>query len=123
MFKGAKCVKVNPDSPQKHVRFLTLSGGKQLLIPQPRLRMGFFLMLESNMFTPPTINEACTSESKIVVLVGTVTDDTRVYEVPALKITALRFTETARTRIEKAAGECFTFDQLSLKAPLGQNTV
>jgi len=52
-----------------------------------------------------------------------VTDDVRVYEVPALKICALRFTETVRARIEKAGGECLTFDQLALRAPLGQNTV
>ena len=56
-------------------------------------------------------------------MVGTVTDDIRVYDVPALKVTALRFTETARARIEKAGGECFTFDQLALRAPLGQDTV
>ena len=62
-------------------------------------------------------------ENKIAVLVGTVTDDLRVYEVPALKVTALRFTERARARIEKAGGECLTFDQLALRAPLGQNTV
>ncbi|KAB5556198.1 hypothetical protein DKX38_007107 [Salix brachista] len=62
-------------------------------------------------------------ENKTAVLVGTVTDDIRVYEVPALKVTALRFTETARARIEKAGGECLTFDQLALRAPLGQNTV
>ncbi|XP_010550997.1 PREDICTED: 60S ribosomal protein L18-3-like isoform X1 [Tarenaya hassleriana] len=62
-------------------------------------------------------------EDKIGVVVGTVTDDVRVYEVPALKVTALRFTETARARIEKAGGECLTFDQLALRAPLGQNTV
>ncbi|KAG7030142.1 60S ribosomal protein L18-3, partial [Cucurbita argyrosperma subsp. argyrosperma] len=62
-------------------------------------------------------------EDKIAVIVGTVTDDIRVYEVPALKVTALRFTETARARIEKAGGECLTFDQLALRAPLGQNTV
>ncbi|XP_021280138.1 60S ribosomal protein L18-2-like [Herrania umbratica] len=61
--------------------------------------------------------------NKIAVVVGTVTDDIRVYEVPALKVTALRFTETARARIEKAGGECLTFDQLALRAPLGQNTV
>ncbi|KAE8675412.1 Malignant T-cell-amplified sequence 1 [Hibiscus syriacus] len=59
-------------------------------------------------------------EEKIAVVVGTVTDDIRVYEVPALKVTALRFTETARARIEKAGGECLTFDQLALRAPLGQ---
>lgn len=62
-------------------------------------------------------------DGKIAVIVGTVTDDTRVYEVPAIKVAALRFTETARARIEKAGGECLTFDQLALKAPLGQNTV
>jgi hypothetical protein len=33
------------------------------------------------------------------VIVGTVTDDIRLYEVPALKVVALRFTETARARI------------------------
>ncbi|KAL0389653.1 UNVERIFIED_CONTAM: 60S ribosomal protein L18-2 [Sesamum calycinum] len=62
-------------------------------------------------------------EDKIAVLVGSVTDDIRAHEVPALKVTALRFTETARARIEKAGGECLTFDQLALRAPLGQNTV
>ncbi|PHT86126.1 putative 60S ribosomal protein L18-1 [Capsicum annuum] len=62
-------------------------------------------------------------EDKVAVIVGTVTDDIRAYEVPSLKVTALRFTETARARIEKAGGECLTFDQLALRAPLGQNTV
>ncbi|KAJ6796098.1 60S ribosomal protein L18-2-like isoform X2 [Iris pallida] len=62
-------------------------------------------------------------EDKIAVIVGTVTDDKRVYEVPAMKVAALRFTETARARILKSGGECLTFDQLALRAPLGQNTV
>ncbi|KAL5984497.1 hypothetical protein ACLOJK_018602, partial [Asimina triloba] len=60
-FRTANCVKVNPDSPQKQVRFLTLSGGKKLLTPQPRLRTGFFSVLESQMLQPDAINEACTS--------------------------------------------------------------
>ncbi|KAK8960648.1 60S ribosomal protein L18-2 [Platanthera guangdongensis] len=47
----------------------------------------------------------------------------RVHEIPAIKVTALRFTETARARILKAGGECLTFDQLALWAPLGQNTL
>ncbi|CAL9136209.1 unnamed protein product [Musa acuminata var. zebrina] len=62
-------------------------------------------------------------DDKIAVIVGTVTDDKRVYDVPAMKVTALRFTETARARILKAGGECLTFDQLALRSPLGQNTV
>jgi len=59
----------------------------------------------------------------IAVIVGTVTDDVRIEDVPALTVTALRFTERARARIHKAGGECLTFDQLALRAPLGQNTV
>nr|ACR35483.1 unknown [Zea mays] len=60
---------------------------------------------------------------QIAVIVGTVTDDKRISEVPAMKVCALRFTETARARIINAGGECLTFDQLALRAPLGQNTV
>ncbi|KAK3728580.1 hypothetical protein QZH41_011663 [Actinostola sp. cb2023] len=62
-------------------------------------------------------------EGKTVVVVGTVTDDARIFDVPALKICALRVTEGARARILKAGGEIITFDQLALRAPLGQNTV
>ncbi|KAF3623633.1 putative 60S ribosomal protein L18-1 [Capsicum annuum] len=62
-------------------------------------------------------------EDKTVAIVGTITDDVRAYEVPKLKVCALRFTKTARARIEKAGGECLTFDQLALRAPLGQNTL
>ncbi|CAE8616306.1 unnamed protein product [Polarella glacialis] len=36
-------------------------------------------------------------EGKIAVVVGTVTDDKRMYEVPKLTVCALRFTETATT--------------------------
>ncbi|GFZ16914.1 60S ribosomal protein L18 [Actinidia rufa] len=37
------------------------------------------------------------------------------HEVPPLKVMALRFTETARARIEKAGGECLTFGQHALQ--------
>lgn len=36
-------------------------GDKKLLTPQPRLRTGFFSVLESDLLKPETINEACTS--------------------------------------------------------------
>ncbi|KAJ8434550.1 hypothetical protein Cgig2_001182 [Carnegiea gigantea] len=61
VFRSANCVKVNPDSPQKQVRFLTLSEGKRLLTPQPRLRTGFFSVLDPQTLPPSSINEACTS--------------------------------------------------------------
>ena len=41
-------------------------------------------------------------DGKIAVVVGTITDDVRLIEVPAMKVCALRFTETARARIVKA---------------------
>ncbi|KAF6982711.1 hypothetical protein CFC21_001060 [Triticum aestivum] len=62
-------------------------------------------------------------EKNIAVVVGTITDDMRIQEVPAMKVTALRFTETARARIVNAGGECLTFDQLALRAPTGENTI
>jgi Ribosomal protein 60S L18 and 50S L18e len=40
-------------------------------------------------------------EGKISVIVGTVTDDVRLFEVPPLRVVALRVTETARARIIK----------------------
>jgi large subunit ribosomal protein L18e len=62
-------------------------------------------------------------DAKIAVIVGTVTNDARLLEIPSLKVCALRFTEDARARIVKAGGECLTFDQLALLAPTGSNTV
>ncbi|ONK71932.1 uncharacterized protein A4U43_C04F13890 [Asparagus officinalis] len=60
-------------------------------------------------------------EYKIAVIVGPVTDEKHVYEVPAMKVAALRFIETSRARIIKAGGECLMFDQLALMEALGQN--
>merc|ERR1719388_76316 len=62
-------------------------------------------------------------DGKIAVIVGPITDDTRLLEVPKLSVCALRFTESARARILKAGGECLTFDKLALRAPLGQGTI
>ncbi|OTA39022.1 60S ribosomal protein L18-B [Hortaea werneckii EXF-2000] len=62
-------------------------------------------------------------EGKIRAVVGAVTDDNRLYEVPKMTVCALRFTNTARARIEKAGGECLTFDQLAMRAPTGSNVV
>lgn len=60
---------------------------------------------------------------KTLVIIGTITDDNRLLTVPKLTVAALRFTATARARIEKAGGECLTLDQLALRAPTGANTL
>merc|ERR1712071_722694 len=62
-------------------------------------------------------------EGKIIVCVGTVTNDTRLNECPKIKLAALRVTETARKRILEAGGEIISLGQLAQQAPLGQNTL
>lgn len=52
----------------------------------------------------PPLNQ----DGKIAVLVGTITDDVRLYEVPKLRVCALRVTETARARILKV-GKLYFF--------------
>jgi len=65
------------------------------------------------------------TKDKTIVIVGTVSDDARLgqHDFPALKIAALKFTQTARSRITQSGGECITFDQLALRHPTGSNTV
>ena len=60
---------------------------------------------------------------KTAVVVGSITNDPRLMDVPKLSVCALRATETARARILKAGGEIITFDQLALRAPTGKQTV
>lgn len=60
---------------------------------------------------------------KTAVLVGKVLDDERLLDVPKMSICALEFSSTARARVEKAGGECITFDQLAVRSPTGANTV
>ncbi|OCH95892.1 60S ribosomal protein L18 [Obba rivulosa] len=62
-------------------------------------------------------------DSKLIVIVGTVTDDIRLTEVPKLSVAALRFTAAAKERILKAGGEVLTLDQLAMRAPTGSNTI
>merc|ERR1711976_728777 len=62
-------------------------------------------------------------DGKIVVVVGTITNDHRIFTIPKLKVCALHVTEKARERILKAGGEIITFDQLALAAPTGKGTV
>merc|ERR1712151_1039171 len=60
------------------------------------------------------------SEDSIAVIVGTVLNDPRLLELPALKVCALRFSDTARSRIVKAGGEALTFDELARRRPTGK---
>ena len=63
------------------------------------------------------------SNNKTIVVIGTITDDNRLVQVPKVDVAALRFTATARARIEAAGGKALTLDQLALEKPTGANTL
>lgn len=50
-----------------------------------------------------------TREGLIAVVVGTVTNDVRLYKIPKMTVAALHVTEKARARILAAGGEMFVF--------------
>ncbi|KAL6712827.1 hypothetical protein ACLMJK_009539 [Lecanora helva] len=87
-------------------------------INRPPLSLSKLITLASR--SSPTKD---TPTTKTLVTIGTITDDIRLLTVPKLSVAALRFTATARARIEKAGGECLTLDQLAMRAPTGSNTL
>ena len=64
-----------------------------------------------------------TKRNRILVVVGKVLNDERMLEVPKLRVCALQFSEAARRKIEKAGGECLTFNELVKVSPDGKNTL
>lgn len=58
-FIRARVVKVNPDSPQRAVRYLALLSGKILLMPTPKLKLGF-LLIDPRSFPKKFYEEAST---------------------------------------------------------------
>ncbi|CAK8672983.1 unnamed protein product [Clavelina lepadiformis] len=61
-------------------------------------------------------------EDKTAVVVGTITDDKRIFKIPKINVCALHVTKGARARILESGGNIITFDQLAQQAPKGQNT-
>ncbi len=67
-----------------------------------KLKTNVYMLFQPS---PPPPPPPLMQEDKVAVLVGTITDDTRLYEVPKLRVCALRVTETARARILKVWGQ------------------
>ena len=90
-------------------------------------------MCQRNELSNSFVNRYVVSESKRVsaiekgmtaVVVGTVTDDIRRYDIPkGLKVCALNVTSSARKRILENGGEIITFDVLAQRSPKGEKTV
>jgi 5-formyltetrahydrofolate cyclo-ligase len=59
VYRAARCLKVNPDAPQRHVRELALARGIAVLVPTPKLAGGFQL-LDPRRIPPEARREAAT---------------------------------------------------------------
>lgn len=61
LWKRARVIKANPDSPQTHVRRLALEQGKQVLMAVPRLHTAHpFRLLDPRRLTAQQVREAAT---------------------------------------------------------------
>src|SRR5690606_824033 len=61
-WRGARALKINPDSPQAHVREEALARGVRVYVPTPRLTGGFHL-LDPEHIPPGRFREAATLKS------------------------------------------------------------
>ncbi len=59
IFRAVKCIKVNPDTPQRYVREAALKRGITVLVPTPRLKGGFW-KLDPTQIPPDKYAEAAT---------------------------------------------------------------
>ena len=102
-FVDAKCVKVNPDTPQRPVRELVLAQGKLLLTPQPRLRTGFFSTLSEATIPPGVKISECTN-SKGVAKHGTPVDLDAKYTVDLVVVGSTAVCPETGARVGKGEG-------------------
>jgi len=61
-YKKAKIIKINPDAPQKRVRYHALSSGKIVLVPTPRLRDGLLNRIDPSSIPNGQLERAASKE-------------------------------------------------------------
>merc|ERR1719222_1689776 len=64
------------------------------------------------------------NDRRILTVFGKVGDNPKLLRLPKhVRVCALRFSNSARQRIESRQGHCYTFDQLALLQPKGSDTL
>lgn len=66
---------------------------------------------------------SCRNISKIVVIVATITYDSKLNELSTLKVVTIHFIKTTQTHILKLGGEMFMIDQFVFYAPTRLNII
>jgi len=102
-FRSANIIKVNPDTPQRHVRYYVLEQGKTLLTPQPRLRTGFFSTIRMKELPSLVKIEQCTN-SKGVVKYGTPVTLNEEYNVDLVVVGSTAVCPRTGARVGKGEG-------------------
>jgi 5-formyltetrahydrofolate cyclo-ligase len=102
-FTSAKCIKVNPDTPQRPVRHAVLQQKKTLLTPQPRLRTGFFSTLKMDTLPSLVKVEECTN-SKGVAKWGTPVTLNEEYTVDLVVVGSTAVCPETGARVGKGEG-------------------
>ena len=103
IWRNAKVVKVNPDSPQKPVRLNALEQGKVLIMPTPKIRSGFIL-LDPQRIPKQLIRRASTIRGAFFL--GVIYDKEKIAELPRIDliVTGSVAVDKYGTRIGKGGG-------------------
>lgn len=102
-FRTANCIKVNPDTPQRPVRKIVLQNGKTLLTPQPRLRTGFFSLVERDTL-PAGVSVDDVTVSKGVAQYGTPVSLQDKYTVDMVVVGSTAVCPRTGARVGKGEG-------------------
>jgi len=102
-FRSANIIKVNPDTPQRDVRYYVLEQGKTLLTPQPRLRTGFFSTIRMDELPSLIKIDQCTN-SKGVVKYGTPITLNEKYNVDLVVVGSTAVCPRTGARVGKGEG-------------------
>lgn len=66
---------------------------------------------------PLKISKLVKHQDKVIVFVGKVLDDEKLFDVPKMKIVALSISKNAYKKLLRAGGEFYTLDKLFIAAP------
>ncbi len=103
VWRKAKVVKVNPDSPQQPVRLQALQQNKILIMPTPRIRNGFIL-LDPQGIPQKMVRKASTIRGAFVL--GKIFDREDVLKLPRIDLIVIGSVAVDKygTRIGKGGG-------------------
>lgn len=110
-------VKVNPDSPQKHLRRRLLSRGVTLYVPTPRLEGGFMR------FDPETIPDEHYEDASMLSRWETWAESIDLESLPQLDLVVTGSVAVTRTGARCGKGEGFSDLELGILGELGHEAV